>query len=149
MSNQHPKSHDEIASPKELPQSKGPIWPIGSISRGPYLAGQLLVWIAYFLVDARGHFAPTIGLVLLIAAPIATIILTVNRLRNIGVSGFWALTIFIPLVNIILHALCLSLPEGYSRTKKIDLTGWLVLGFYVTIIVLFMALILFVGLAEQ
>jgi uncharacterized membrane protein YhaH (DUF805 family) len=63
--------------------------------------------------------------------------LVVERLRNIGMSGWWSLLILVPIANIILGVKCLIYQEGYQDTKKLDRTGkiigWSLVGLFVAI----------------
>ena len=63
----------------------------------------------------------------------------VRRLINLGLSGWWSLGYFVPLLNLWLGYRCFACPGGYAYHKKLDAAGvflaivyWLMLAFVVS-----------------
>jgi len=68
-----------------------------------------------------------------------TIFITVQRLKNMGYSGWWSVLIFVPLANLLVGLRCLICPAGYADTKRLDLAGKIITGIVVTVFLLFVA----------
>jgi uncharacterized membrane protein YhaH (DUF805 family) len=75
---------------------------------------------------------------------VATVVLGVQRLKNLGYSGLWVLGLIVPLLNILVALRCLAAPEGYADHKTLDTPGKVIVGL---ILGLFVILIAFVVLA--
>ena len=58
-----------------------------------------------------------------VLAVLFTLILTAQRLRNMGFSPWMALLALIPVVEFVVTIPCLCAPAGYAHTKKLDTTG--------------------------
>jgi uncharacterized membrane protein YhaH (DUF805 family) len=67
-------------------------------------------------------------------ALVISFILTVNRLRNIGMDEWPAIFIFVPLANIYIGIKCLICQEGYQDVKKLDTTGRMIVGISIGLI---------------
>ena len=86
------------------------------------------------------------GQILPVAAflPLLVIVyLGLRRLLNLGMSRFWLLAVFAPVLNLWLGYRCFACPAGYARHKKLDPPGivlavlyWLVVLFVVTYLAL-------------
>lgn len=59
--------------------------------------------------------------------------LTVSRLHNIGISGWWAMLAFVPIANLFVGVPCAMCPEGYKDTKKLDIAGKIIAGIFITV----------------
>ncbi|MGJ8677344.1 MAG: GYF domain-containing protein [Akkermansiaceae bacterium] len=57
------------------------------------------------------------------------------RLKNTGMSGWFALMLMIPLVNIYFSWRCIAAPEAYSLTKKLDTAGIIITSLYVLLFI--------------
>jgi uncharacterized membrane protein YhaH (DUF805 family) len=62
-----------------------------------------------------------------------SLVLAANRLRNIGMDGWAAILIFVPIANIYIGAKCLICQEGYEHTKKLDAPGRVIVGLCITL----------------
>ena len=60
---------------------------------------------------------------------IMSIRLTCLRFINIGMSGWWTLGLFIPILNILLLLALNILPPGFSETRKLDIPAYII-GFF-------------------
>ncbi len=54
---------------------------------------------------------------------IVVITVTVNRFKNLGMSGWWWLGMMMPFLNIWLGYRCFACPSGYAFHKKLDGVG--------------------------
>ena len=70
--------------------------------------------------------------IMLIAWIGSMIFITVQRLKNIGNSGWWSVLLFVPLANIFLGLRCLVCPAGYADNKRLDRAGKIMTGFLLT-----------------
>ncbi|MCH9022028.1 MAG: DUF805 domain-containing protein [Planctomycetes bacterium] len=57
--------------------------------------------------------------------------LVVNRLHNIGLSGWWSLLMLVPVANLLVGIRCGICPEGYRDTKKLDTAGRVLAGIFI------------------
>lgn len=72
--------------------------------------------------------------------PIA-IVFVVLRLRNLAMSGWWALLMFIPLVNILLALRCLVYPPGYGDHRTMDAPAKIIVGVILGLFLLALGLV--------
>lgn len=63
-------------------------------------------------------------------------LIVVNRLKNIGMSGWWSLLILVPVANLFIGIKCAMCPEGYQDTKKLDTAGKVIAGVLIGFVVL-------------
>jgi len=101
----------------------------GGIHRTGYFFGMLGVAIFNAVAQAQGE--PGIAYIGLIITFVACFILVVNRLHNIGRSGWWSLLILVPLANLFVGIPCAIFPEGYQDTKKLDTAGKIIAGIFI------------------
>jgi len=95
------------------------------IGRAAYFGLSLLVGlVAVFFLGLLGLQDPAVGGFVIAAASIA---LAANRFRNMGMSGWWSLLIFLPLVNVVVQVMLLVCQPGYTQTNRLDAHGKLVL----------------------
>lgn len=104
------------------------------IRRLPYfgysMGVQVLFYLGLFLVGESGSL-------FLMAALVGTSMwLVVMRLKNTGWSGWWALGMFVPLLNFYVGLRALAFPEGYSDHKTLDTPAKILIGLFVGFIVL-------------
>lgn len=67
------------------------------------------------------------------------IYLAVLRLQNLGYSGWWALGMFVPLLNILVGLRCLACPEGYADHKTLDTAAKVIIGIFFGLLLLAVA----------
>lgn len=111
------------------------------IDRRQYFLSKLgMIAAAVFVVIVFGPGSPAIrvlGLLLLIA----TVVLDVLRLQNMGVSQWFAFIRFLPFGNIILDIGLQSAQTGWAETRRLDDTGKRILVFNLV----FLAIMLFLA----
>jgi uncharacterized membrane protein YhaH (DUF805 family) len=100
----------------------------GGIRRLGYFLGMLGAGVLYEVCSMAADGEPGVTSVGSIIALAISFILAVNRLRNIGTSGWDSLLILVPLANIYIGIKCLICQEGYEDTKKLDTTGRMIVG---------------------
>ena len=102
----------------------------GGIRRTGYFLGILGIFVLYIVAQATAVAAnePGIASIGLIITLVPLFILVVNRLHNIGTSGWWSLLIIVPFGNLFVGATCAIYPEGYKDTKKLDTAGKILAG---------------------
>lgn len=133
--------HDATVTP--IPQY-GQEKSYGGIRRAGYFFGMLGVSVLSVIISAAAQGEPGIEFFGLIIAYVLTFVLVVNRLHNIGKSGWLSLLIFIPIANLFVGIPCLMFQEGYQDTKKLDTTGKIIAGLFIGLVVL-MILVIFIA----
>ena len=119
---------DPYATPETIVENDASIEldHIGGIGRLVYLVifvSLLAMWIfvALFIMGDRFVFGSSWILFTCLLIP------TFLRFKNIGMPRAWSLLIFIPFMNLFVIARCLILQEDYSKSKKLDRVGKVVL----------------------
>jgi uncharacterized membrane protein YhaH (DUF805 family) len=114
----------------------------GGMKRSHYL----IFLVSFFLLFSsiiifRALDAPTDGgmyvaqVVVMFAALIALFVLSTVRLKNIGYSKWWVLTLFVPCLNIFVSVACAAYPDGYKSHGKLDATAYIVAAIMLSLIV--------------
>jgi uncharacterized membrane protein YhaH (DUF805 family) len=112
----------------------------GGIGRLAYLGYSFLVGVGTNVLAAAGagtEAGPAILVIAVIGSIALSLYVVVQRLKNMGYSGWWSLLIFVPLANIFVGLRCLICPQGYADTKKLDTAGKVVTGIVVVLFLLF------------
>jgi hypothetical protein len=103
------------------------IYKYPGITRQQYFLGKIgMIVAAIFVVIVFGPgsgMMKVLGLVLLVA----TVVMDVLRLQNMGVSHWFAFIRFLPFGNLILDLGLQSAQTGWIETKQLDRTGWRIL----------------------
>ncbi len=64
-------------------------------------------------------------------APLAVLVhFGLKRLLNLGMSRWWLLAFFAPVLNLWLGYRCMTCPSGYAHHKKMDAPGIAMAGLY-------------------
>ena len=99
------------------------IYKYPGIDRQQYFLGKIgMIVVAVFVVIVFGPSSPLIrvmGLLMLVA----TVVLDVLRLQNMGVSQWFAFIRFLPFGNLVLDIGLQSAQTGWAETKQLDDTG--------------------------
>ena len=99
------------------------IYKYPGIDRQQYFLGKIgMIAVAIFVVIVFGPSSPLIrvmGLLMLVA----TVVLDVLRLQNMGVSQWFAFIRFLPFGNLVLDIGLQSAQTGWVETKQLDDTG--------------------------
>jgi len=99
------------------------IYKYPGIDRQQYFLGKIgMIAVAIFVVIVFGPSSPLIrvmGLLMLVA----TVVLDVLRLQNMGVSQWFAFIRFLPFGNLVLDIGLQSAQTGWTETKQLDDTG--------------------------
>lgn len=74
--------------------------------------------------------------IVMVAGFVGIIVLAVLRVRNVGKSGWWYLTILIPIYNIWTQIVVAAAPTGYEDTGEFDTAGKVIAGLYIAYLVL-------------
>jgi phosphoglycerol transferase MdoB-like AlkP superfamily enzyme len=110
------------------------------IDRQQYFLGKIgMIVAAIFVVLVFGPASPlmrVLGLVLLVA----TVVLDVLRLQNMGVSQWFAFIRFLPFGNLILDIGLQSAQTGWAETRQLDSAGKRILIFNLVLLALMMFL---------
>jgi len=128
---------DAVALPVDEPLRE-----YGGIGRLAYVGYSFLAGIVGNVLGAIAagtEVGPAVVVLAIIASVGLTVFITVQRLKNIGYSGWWSVLLFVPLANIFLGLRCLICPAGYADTKRLDLAGKIITGIAVTVFLLFVA----------
>lgn len=142
-----------IVPPQETPRAiktKGDApWP-GARRRSLWFALLVFPVVWHFALAYGGpHLVKHFGEVLMsrilplaVFMPIAVLVhFGLKRLLNLGMSRWWLLAFFAPVLNLWIGYRCLACPSGYAQQRKIDTTGivlaviyWLVMLAVVSVI---------------
>ncbi len=90
----------------------------GGIGRLYYFLGNIGLWLLCTFLELFD-----LSIINILVGGVLTFVLVVQRLRNIGMSGWWSLLILVPIANLFITVPCLVYPEGYHHTKKLDTAG--------------------------
>lgn len=119
----------------------------GGIGRLAYFGYSLLINIVSTALQfalAAGNMAGLI-LVVSVVGMIFGIWIAVQRLINVGLSGWWVLGLIVPILNIWVAVQCIAAPEGYAQHKTLDTAGKVIIGVFLGGVVLVIALVVLAG----
>jgi hypothetical protein len=105
-----------------------------------FLARVAMILVMTFVVIFFGFDSRVIGYVSL-GISIASTILDVMRLRNIGVSQWFVFLRFVPYVGLLLSIGLQSAQTGWADTKRLDRAGWAIVATHAAIIGVIICLI--------
>jgi uncharacterized membrane protein YhaH (DUF805 family) len=108
----------------------------GGIHRTGYFFGMLGVAVINGIFNAAGQGESGIASIAWIITLVASFVLVVSRLHNIGMSGWWSLLILVPVANLFVGVKCAMCPEGYQYTKTLDTAGKIIAGIFFGLVVL-------------
>jgi len=118
------------------------------ISRGPYFFGCIGLGLLSVFLRA-GFGGSSVSSIVSLVTTVLALVLVVQRLKNIGMSSWWALLMFVPLANIWLGFRCITAQEGYIETRTLDHTGRIIAGLIIGFWVLAGVLVLFALLMRR
>ena len=99
------------------------IYKYPGIDRQQYFLGKIgMIAVAIFVVIVFGPSSPLIRVMSLLML-VATVVLDVLRLQNMGVSQWFAFIRFLPFGNLVLDIGLLSAQTGWVETKRLDDAG--------------------------
>jgi hypothetical protein len=99
------------------------IYKYPGIDRQQYFLGKVgMIVVTVFVVIVFGPSSPLIRVMSLLML-VATVVLDVLRLQNMGVSQWFAFIRFLPFGNLILDIGLQSAQTGWAETKQLDNTG--------------------------
>lgn len=122
----------------------------GGIGRLAYFGFGILAYIALLAISfvvgyAGGENVMPLLVVIVISYYVTVIYLLVQRLVNLGYSGWWVLGIIVPFLNLLIALRCLAAPEGYAHHKKLDTTGNIIAGLIIGTVVLAIIAVIVAG----
>ena len=127
--------HESTADPIQQNEQKKEY---GGIGRTGYFLGMFAIAFVGAISDAAAQREP--GMVSFGPGPIIAIafafFIVINRLKNIGRSGWWSLLILVPIANLFVGIPCAIFPEGYQDTKKLDTAGKIIACIFIGLVVL-------------
>ncbi len=110
----------------------------GGIGRAAYFGLSFAIGVLNNIVQYAADKAGATGVVLVTAiiGLVVTIVLAVQRLKNLGYSGWWTIGLIVPILNILVGLRCLAAPEGYADHKTLDTAGKIIIGLVIGLFVL-------------
>ncbi|MEY3174666.1 MAG: hypothetical protein RLZZ436_2580 [Planctomycetota bacterium] len=119
----------------------------GGIGRLAYFGYSFLnSFVSNILTFAIAAAAPSAAAGSVIAvgllSVIAAIVIVVQRLKNLGYSGWWTLGLLVPILNLVLAIELVAAPEGYAKHKTLDTPGKVVVGLTVGLFLLAVAVVI-------
>ena len=132
-------------------------WP--GVGRGGYImatmvlpvVGQLAIgFIAALATGVIGEEgAGWLAIVGVVAIVVVALYAVFQRFPNLGMTRWWVLGLFVPILNWWLNYRCLACPPGYAFHKKLDGIGWVLAVLYwlsvVASLVMLVVLIVIMG----
>jgi len=100
----------------------------GGLHRTGYFFGMLGIATLQVIFNVVAPGNQEIVILGIIITLVPAFILVVNRLHNIGMSGWWSLLILLPIINLYIAFTCFMCQEGYKDTKKLDTAGKIIGG---------------------
>jgi hypothetical protein len=117
------------------------------VGRLHYFLGKVgLGFAAMFLINFFGWDNPLTRIGML-AIMIGGFVLEVLRLRNIGVSQWFAFLRMIPYVNLLYMIGLQSAQSGWGETRRLDRTGTTLAVFQLALLVLMILMVMRMGMA--
>jgi hypothetical protein len=95
------------------------VWNVGFAFGGPILAQQL-----------GPHISGVINIAAVFVPLVVFVWYSLQRLVNLGMSRWWFLGNFVPLLNLWVGYRCFACPAGYAYHKKLDGIGKALAVFY-------------------
>ena len=92
----------------------------GGIGRLTCLGGCFLTLFALVLYALT---APVILAAVFVPLLIVYVAIVILRLKNLGYSGWWVLSLLVPLFNLVTFVELLAAPAGYADHRTLDLSG--------------------------
>jgi uncharacterized membrane protein YhaH (DUF805 family) len=120
----------------------------GGIPRHSYIIYSMAISVLWMIVSLRPQSLAPAWLVDVLGLG-AVFCVTVTRLRNLGMSGWWSLGLLIPIVNILLGVRCTAFPEGYADHRKLDLAARVILGCILALLVIPLCLVMVLGVLSR
>lgn len=117
--------------PKRAVPGKDHLWP-GVRRRGMFLVALVLPFVWELMLPLvrptlMGRFGGVLADRLLAMAAWVPLLIILHfgwrRLANLGMSRWWYLAVFAPLVNLWLGYRCFACPEGYAVHRRMDFAG--------------------------
>jgi len=121
----------------------------GGIGRAVYFFGSFAANVVGVVCIAYAESAPVGAFLLSIGDLACAFALVVNRLKNIGMNGWWSLLMLVPVANIFLGVRCLVCPEGYQDTRKLDTAGKAIAGIVVGVFALLILTLIVAALSRR
>lgn len=120
----------------------------GGIGRLAYFGCSFLANLVYQGLQkvGRDERSPTLLLAAIAVLVIATVAIGFQRCRNMGANGWWALGLFVPILNIVVGIKCIACPAGYQDHKTLDGPGRVLIGLLVGAIFLVAIMVIFIML---
>lgn len=127
---------------RDEPQSSG----YGGIGRLVYFLGSVGIGMFNGMCRARLHHGvpeeeALLHLILSLVGLGLVLILVIARLRNLGMSSWWVVAVFVPLLNLWIGIRCMICPEGYHDTETLDTAGKILGGFLLVCLVVIAVLV--------
>jgi uncharacterized membrane protein YhaH (DUF805 family) len=112
------------------------------VGRLNYFLGKVgIIAAVIFVVTVFGPNSGVMRIVGLLVS-IASFVLDVKRLQNIGVSQWFAMLRFIPYVNLVYMIALLSAQGGWNETRRLDRSGKTIAAFMIALAALMFFMIM-------
>jgi uncharacterized membrane protein YhaH (DUF805 family) len=93
------------------------------LTRQQYFLGKIgMIAAVVLIVMLVGPGSPVVRFMGLLAL-VATVVMDVLRLKNMGTSEWWAFIRFLPFGNLVLDIGLQAAQTGWAETRKLDATG--------------------------
>ena len=147
MSSQNPFAVPETFGETAVEVGSGKVY--GGIGRLAYFGYSVLNSFVTnaisFAVGAAGIAEAVIVIALL--SLVASVIIAVQRLKNLGYSGWWVLGLIVPILNILVAIRLLAAPAGYADHKTLDGPGKIIVGIIIGLFLLVIGIFVIAAMA--
>jgi uncharacterized membrane protein YhaH (DUF805 family) len=113
----------------------------GGIPRHSYIIYSTAISTLWTIESFRPQSLPPAWVVYVLGIG-AAFCVTVPRLHNLGMSGWWSLLLLVPIANILLSVRCSVFPEGYADHQQLDLAAKVILGCILALLVIPLGLVM-------
>jgi uncharacterized membrane protein YhaH (DUF805 family) len=105
-------------------------------NRMQYFLFSLGIGVANLMLTMVFADTPSVAMICMLAAIVASVYIVVMRLKNVGSSAWWILGFIVPLLNIYVGVMCLAFPPGYQSHKQLDTAAKVIIGLFLGVFVL-------------
>ena len=120
----------------------------GGIPRHSYIIYSIGIGTFWMIESFRQQGLAAAWLVAVLGLG-AAFCVTVPRLHNLGMSGWWSLLLLVPILNILLTVRCSAFPEGYADHRQLDLAARVILGCILALLVIPLGLVMVLGVLSR
>lgn len=121
----------------------------GGIARVPYLILTVGLSIMQGAVTETLNVSASLVMGVMGLFIVGTLWTAWMRIKNLGISGWWLLGMFVPVMNIVAGYRFMFCPEGWGDSRTLDKGGKIALGIFIALMLLVFAAAIFLPEASD